>query len=324
MKKVFLVVFLFLVTFIFSPSTSFAQFSSLSQDFNISLDPLMPAPGDTVRVFLSSNEYELNTFKIEWKVDDKTVSSGTGITSINVISPMDRSKNHIVKALITTNGRIVEKTVYVQGRSVAILEQAPTTTVFPGYRGRKTPANEEDLKIVAIPDESFSDLVIFTWDKNYVDGLPEVSGTNNNYFTIPADIFTDFRTVGITLEDLNTRRRVRSYKDIVFGGQNVEFYTFTKNDNPNFHHTSSLFELDKGKLLTSIIAFPFGYNKSILKNPEISWYINGEEVPGYTNKLTLPLKNDNPETSGTADIMVDINPAQSLSQQTIKPFRISY
>ncbi len=325
MKWIFGFVVTILLCGVSVPQSSYAQFTTLSQEFSISLEPLMPLPGEPVKVFISSSSYDLNSFEIVWMIDDKQIAADLGITSVNVTAPFNRSLSHKVSALIKTDSRTIEKTLYVQGRSVAILEQAANTAAFPGYRGRRIPSTEEDLKIVAIPDESFSEYVTYTWDKNYIEGLPDLSGSKRNYFIIPGTIFTDIETVGLTLDDLQTRRKMRSYLDISFNPPSIELYGFTNQNNPDFYHAiGNAYELQKNKVITSILAYPFGYNKSFLKNPELTWSIGGEEITPYTNKLVIPLKNEGSDTTGTAEIIVTTSPSQSLSQETTKSVSVSY
>lgn len=327
MKKVFLFSFflLGLSAIFFSPKTTSAQVFSPSQDVVLTLDPIMPLPGENVRVYLTSNLYDLNSYAITWNVDGKTVESGVGTTSINVEAPFIRKDKHVVEVLIRLDGRTVQKVVQVQGRSVVILEQSDNTTFFPGYRGRKVPSREEDLKIVAIPDESFSPTVDYTWDKNYIAGLPSLSGTGKNSIVIPATIFTDISTLGLEVEDLETRRKMRTYKDISFEAQSIGFYGFTAQNNPNFlHQEIGTYELNKRGAVSSLLAYPFGFNVSLLKKPEINWSLNNELVEQYQNNLIIPLQNEDSETSGTIDLTVEINRSETLSQLSANGIIISY
>lgn len=202
-------VLLLIIVGAFFSSSAFAQglpesqVSGGLQNWNISLNPKTPGPGESVTVHAVSSAFKLERTNITWYVNGVEIASGVGVVS--------------ARFTVGAVGRLVEiravAEVPILGTSEKILTITPAgvellfvadTYVPPFYKGKALPTANSHNKAVAIYNiiDDDGDLVpnsdvLFTWKKGQVLNQQK-SGSGRNVFYYGAQYPQNTDTIEVT------------------------------------------------------------------------------------------------------------------------------
>ncbi len=262
-----------------------------------------PIPGQVVTITAKSYSTDINSAKITWTVNGKTVQSGIGMTSLDVNAPPLGSKLTVAVTAVTNGGASFNNSIVIGSGSVdMILEN--DGYVPPLFLGKIPASYQNSVKVIAVPHIADSSGVeydpktlIYQWKKNNV-AIEDGSGYGKQSIVIPGDIIPRAYAISVTAA-------LRSNAAQAFGVISVDpqspFIKFYRSDalyGPLFNQAI----IDTVRLgsqkETSILAVPFGFNKPVggVGSLSLSWLINGIEHPELSTYESIIIRA--PEGSG--------------------------
>jgi len=198
MRHILIIFFLFLLLLL---PVLFTSAQTSLNDFTINMYPETPAPSSLVTVTIDSIAFDINQASIAWSVDGKQELAGIGERVLKLKAGPSGSKT-IVDVLVNIGGlRLIKRAVIVPA-STDLLWEAIDTYTPPFYKGKALPAQEADIKLVAIPDVISSGTRLkpnefdYEWRKN---GNVESSGFgfNKSYFVFRNNYLNKNEEVGV-------------------------------------------------------------------------------------------------------------------------------
>jgi hypothetical protein len=307
------IIIIFLALFATLPTLSHAQIPSSIDGVQISTDPEIPAPGQTVTVSVESFSTDLNSASIVWLVDGKNYSQGKGKKFIGVVAPPIGKNMSILVAIMTVEGREVKKAITLKSGGVDLIWESDGY-VPPFYKGKALFAYENPVRITAMPHlagvggkELDPNTLVYKWTEND-KAVQDQSGFGKQTILLqegvprPIDIKVEVTT------NTGTEKATASMT-LTPGNPSVSFYEedplygvlYNKAITDNFHLTNQ--EM-------SIRAVPYTFNIGGLS---YLWSINNlERTDLSTNEsITLRTKGD---AEGSSDISLEVKNLQDILQ----------
>ncbi len=179
--------YLLFLTLCFLPAIAFAQ-----AEATLTLSPKNPNPNENVTVTLSSYSFDVNTAKISWIVNGKTISSGEGKKSITLqLGNVGQEIPLRVEALLYDGSSMVQQ-ITITPQTVDLIYESRESYTPPFYEGRSLPAEGSVVRVVAVPTlaENGKKLseqnISYSW---YVNGehIARASGLGKTSIEVPID-----------------------------------------------------------------------------------------------------------------------------------------
>lgn len=327
MKKILVFILLYAFSVGLMSHEALAQSSSID-GVDISMEPNMPSPGQTVTISLQSYAVDIDASSIVWLVNGKNYNHGTGMRSIELTAPKIGGKTTIQAIIKDSGGREIKKGIVMNSGSIDIIWETDGYTP-PFYRGKNPYSYQNKIKLIAIPHISTDGKteinpqnLVYVWRNNgkYITGDTNISSQS---VTISADNLP--RPLDISVEVHTKDQKTSITKGVIIepSKQTSELYEM-----------NSLYGILFNKSLTdnvslknnemNILAIPFGfkYNPSE-KNLLFKWSMNGEEKEDLSRNQSITLKTKG-DTDGSTDINLSIiNPVQIL-QSADTALRVNY
>ncbi len=162
MKKLLLILVLALTTVAHAQSTGLSD-----SDVVLTITPENPAPNETVTAQLQSYSADLDQLPIMWTYDNKTVSSGTGKTSVQVTAGDIGTAKVLTAVIRTDTTTTIQKTVTISPGGLELLWEAADAYTPPFYKGKALPGPEGMIRITAFPENSkLAKSATYAWSRN--------------------------------------------------------------------------------------------------------------------------------------------------------------
>ena len=328
MRFKFLLLYLVVIFTFLGTSLPLKALASSPDDINVTTTPDNPTPNQNVTITLSSYVDDLNSTLISWSIAGKKISSGIGDKSISTNAPALGSQTTITATLSLSDGDLV-KTIMLRPSVMVLLWQANDSYVPPFYKGKAMPSPDSSVKVVALPQIKTGASLIdpknmtYAWQLDYTNDQGS-SGYGKNYFIYTNDYLDDTNNVGVTATTVDQKYSSTGSLDIGTTMPKIEFY---KND-------STLGTLWNQALLDGHQVFgdevmqaaPYFISPKDIRIPFLSfnWYINDEQiaVPLYSKNL-FPIKAQT-GTSGTANLKLEIDSSEKITETASKTISVSF
>lgn len=255
--------------------------------------PANPAPGNDVTVNLVSYSTDLNAASITWIIDGKSLSKGTGQTSIHLTAPQNGKSIQVIASIQTAEGAEIRKTVTVKSVDIDIIWETSGYTP-PLYRGKTPFAYQNEIKFTAVPhflDKNGAPIdpktLIYKWS-NGSDVLGDLSGYGKQSVTIRGSIIP--RTLDINVQVTTTDQTIGGGAAVSINAvaPSLVFYQ----DDPLYGVLYNNSIADKFRLShneVKVTVAPFGFD---VPAPALvyNWSVNNIEQPNLASNRSIVLR----------------------------------
>jgi hypothetical protein len=171
-------------------------------DLTYSITPDAPGPNDPVSISLHSYYLDLSNANIEWMLDGKTMSEGTGLTEVSTVAGAQGTEHDVTAIVTTPDGAGADVTIAIIPTSLDLLYDA-NSYVPPFYMGRAMPSSGTTINIQALPNfvtpegkRLTPDTIVYNWKQ---DGrvLKAFSGKGKSSLSVAASLPHDSTTVSV-------------------------------------------------------------------------------------------------------------------------------
>lgn len=323
MKKRLIPLFFLLLTPIFANAqtdTSEISNSYINGAITISANPTVPQPGDLVTVTLQAPPIDLNKSLITWKLNGKTVSSGTGNISFKFnAGPLGKSDD--INATIETETNTYTQNLSLGSSEVDLLMQGGSY-VPPFFEGRPLWSRQSQLLITAIPhvsgNSSNPSSFTYKWIK---DGtvLGSQSGAGKNTLVISDSVIS--MPIILEVDVYANRDTLVASAQKTFIPSGVSMLVYENNPLYGFmfnRAVSSDFNMEDKEV--TFAAFPLFFNTANRLDPNLTyaWKTSADkdDTPSVTYRA--------PESSGSSAVTTSITNESSILQRTSMKFNIQF
>ncbi len=328
-KFKYLSLYFIIILIVFGTIFLSKAYSATSSSISVNVIPENPSPNEDTTITLSSYADDLDSVLINWLVNGKSVTSGTGKKSFSLKAP-GVGQTSAVTARVSLPAGQVEMKVNIKPTVMVMLYQAKDSYVPPFYRGKALPTPYSEVKIVAMPEirnssgtlTNYKNLT-YSWRKDYTNDA-EASGYGKNYFVYTSDYLDDSNYIEVTASTLDQKSAVASNINIETIQPKILFYKNDKNFGTMFNETIK----DQHKIEDKeiLVAIPYFISPKELTNPRLvwNWFINGEQVAvqGF-RKNFMPLQVQS-GVSGTSNLKLEIENQDKIFQKANKEIKLEF
>ena len=298
-----------------------AQIPEIKQQVNISVSPQVPKPGDDVTISVEAYGLDLNSTDIQWLINGKEIQRGSGNKTFK-FNVGNSGESRVILNIYPKDQPIISKGFIFNPSNVDLLWQAETYTP-PFYKGKALYSSESSITAVAIPNFVDGNTrikdsdVVYKWSVDReVQG--DYSGYGKNYFKYTGDIISLDKDLAVEAYPSGQENRKGTGETNLSAKKAfVLFYE----DNPTSGIMFNYSLTDKISLgsrnESKVAVFPYNFS-AVSKDSGLgyTWYINSEkvEIPDSVNSVTIKRNADN--NADYADVMVDVEQAQHITQST--------
>ena len=304
---------------LFQISITNAQIPGSLDGVDIKSEPKNPYPKQNVEIRVESFNTDLNSASIVWLINGKNFKRGTGITSINITAPPLGQTTKVVVAILTVEGKEVEKIITVSSGDVDLVWESDGYKP-PLYKGKSLFAYQNQLKVTAIPhiaknkngDEIPPNTLVYKWKEND-KVVQDQSGFGKQSLLIKSDLpKSSFIEVEVTTKDGSSK--AQSSINLVPSDPSITFYE----EDPLYGIMYNKALKDRVVLSNkeiNLLASPYSFSLGNFKNSPLKyiWSINSIEQPDLSNNQSITLRTKD-ETEGNSLITLDIKNQNDILQ----------
>lgn len=284
---------------IFSLALFFAPLTTFGQAVDLNVTPQNPSPGEKVFVNLSGYGTELSTASISWKLNDKIISEGIGMSSVDFV--MADAEETVSATVTPLGGSSFTRSRTIRGASVTMLYEVLDGYAPPLYKGKVMPVFESRLRAVVIPDTNFSD-INYSWEKEYIS-QPGSSGQGRSHFDFANSVLETSNNIGVNVTSSSRGLNAREVLTVTPGAPQVLFYEEVGGLGTNFAKA-----IKSGAEVRS--PFTVSFEPYFMSVPtvseeliELNWLVDGQTIPSGRDFNTLKIERSG---TGKSSIGVDI------------------
>lgn len=308
-----------------------AQIGNLPQtEIDVQMSPENPAPNSTLNVSVNSYAANIDTSKITWKIDGKTMKSGTGekIFSFHV---GDINTTTVLDIIIeTTAGETIEKTYNIKPTSVDLLWESEGF-VPPFYKGKSLFSYQNKITIIAIPhitdangQEINTGNLVYKWTKDG-SAITSASGFGKNSFSFIPSIISRPFTIEVNVSTADSDGV--GYANIYLAPSDpiVLFYRKDPLYGIGFQKAlSGSVGIGSSREITTIgLPMFFGTTNANSADLVYKWYINSTPINSSPTQSTQVFRQ-NGDTAGTSNISLSIENDNKILQYASNNFNITF
>ncbi len=327
-QKCFLSIITFSILFFGSTSLLFIPKEVFAEDINsisVQVTPENPKDNEVVTITTSSINFDLDGADFVWKINDITQKNGRGIKSFSFKTGSLGSVTVVTLNIVSSDrASVFERFITIKASSVDLIFESPDSYTPPFYKGKKLPAQESLIKIVAIPNApGFGKTIngkdfIYSWKRNGKN-ITSVSGFGKQSYTFNMDYMN-----GDEIVEVSVRTSDGSYSGVgktTIKAVNPIIKFYEKNQN-QINLSKSLRENTLIKNPTTIASIPYFISAKtrIDKNISYDWKINNEFFTGDNNKSEITI---GAEKEGQITLDLSIEHATKFFQETAKRLKIN-
>lgn len=302
----------------------------VSPRLEISASTNSPAPGQTVTLTVRSYNEDLDSATIIWSVDGKEVRREVGGTTINTKAPaLGKQSNVTVTAIIPGGGQISGTFSLSSGSIDLIIES--DGYVPPFFPGKIAPSFQNNVKIIAVPHlanaagvEYDPKSLVYEWQRNNM-AIEGQSGFGKRSVTIEGSIVPRPYNISVTIRSRDGSASATGFITVDLQSPTLAFYVDDPLYGPLFNKSVGN-QLNLGKEReSSVIAIPFGFNKSQngAGNLSFEWTVNNVPRPDLISNQTIVLRGPE-DSAGTSRIGLTVKNNLDILQGAIGGFIVSF
>ncbi len=287
-------------------------------DIDASVSPENPGSFQRVTVTLDSNLVDIRRYVENWYVDGKPALRGYGKLTLTTTTKGYGQPTNIQVTIELPTGNVT-KNITLTPEDISTMWEAVDSYVPPFYPGKKLPAREGIVRIVAIPNFLSNNRpvnpseLVYNWKRNS-SIMTGGSGYGLQSVLIKNNKLRPSELIEVTAGTLDSSSQATTATTLSFYDPKILFYGLnpdTGNPKP-FSETTAFFDTPS----KTVIAEPyfFSINSPNLQPLKFKWSMNNQDVPipDIRNKQLITLKN--PGGSGTALLGLSISSAGSYFQ----------
>lgn len=293
-------------------------------DFDFEIDPENPQAFEDVTIKVDSSLVDTNRYLILWSVDGKEVKRGIGERRI-VVRMKDYGQVVRVSMSIKLIDSVVTKDVYFAPQDTTLTWEAVDSYVPPFYPGKKLPARESILRIVALPNFNATSTknAVYIWTRNG-SVVTNAGGYGKDSLLIKHNRIRATETIGVDTSDVSGD--IRSTKEISIGFFEPKILFYQRNSLTGITNpfSKNIFSLKGDKM--DLIAQPFFFSLVNHQLPTLrfKWTMNDLPIslpdPKTPNILTL----ENPGGNGAATFGLSLENTQADFQNAAAQLRVQF
>lgn len=310
-----------------SPRITLAQSASI-EPVSIDISPSQPEAGQDVRIYLDSSITDLNRATITWYRDGKTISTGTGITSTNIIAPNSGQSTTIIATIKTFEGRDIRKVITVTPTTIDLVWETNGYTP-PLYNGRAAYVLGNTVTITAIPHffDATNKMIdpanlIYIWKKGD-KVLQKDSGFGKNSVTVESGVIDE--DLEIEVQVTNKSSTISGRAGLAISPQTTKLRFYEDNDvyGLALSKQATVYKLVKPDV--RITAVPYYFSKPDLNNGRVNfaWSINGSEATELSGDTSINLAKDE-GSEGNAEISLTANNINHIFERAERSFNVFF
>lgn len=318
--------------FISAPVDLSAQAIGLSQEqVQLDIRPAITQPNQPVEISLTSNHTDLHRARVSLYQDGVLVEQGIGQTRFVVTAPPVGKRMELELVTETINRGIVRTPVTLAPAQVDLLYEAVNSHVPVLYQGKKLPAHEGGVRVVAMPylvDELGRTLdpesLIYSW---YIDEIPreDLSGFGQRSIVFAGSAY--YRTESVAVE-------VRSVDGALVAQRTIEIPAF--DPVVRFYEEHPLWGTDLSKALVAEEPLLLGVPEMTVRSVpyfvsdsqsvglvDYQWQMNGQTMTTFGDRNIINLRA--PESGeGQAQIDLEVTHTDKLLQIARSVFTVVF
>jgi hypothetical protein len=308
-----------------------AQIGNLPQtEIEVQLLPENPKPNSTVSVFVNSYAANIDTSKITWKIDGKTIKSGTGDKTFSFKVGNTNTTTTLDIVIETTTGETIEKTYNIKPTSVDLLWESEGF-VPPFYKGKSLFSYQNKITITAIPhitdtngQEISANNMVYNWTKDG-SALTGSSGFGKNSFSFVPSIISRPFTIEVNVSTMDSDGVGYASIDLAPSDPIVLFYRKDPLYGIGFQKAllGSVGIGSSREITTVGIPMFFGTTNANSADLVYKWYINGTSINSSPTQSTQVFRQ-NGDTVGTSNISLSIENDNKILQYATNNFIIMF
>lgn len=293
-------------------------------DFDFEIDPENPQAFEDVTIKVDSSLVDTNRYLILWSVDGKEVKRGIGERSI-VVRMKDYGQVVRVSMSIKLIDSVVTKDIYFAPQDTTLTWEAVDSYVPPFYPGKKLPARESILRIVALPNFNATSTknAVYIWTRNG-SVVNNAGGYGKDSLLIKHNRIRSVETIGVDTSDISGD--IRSTKEISIGFFEPKILFYQRNSTTGITNplSQNIFSL-KGASM-DLIAQPFFFSlvNHQLPTLKFSWTMNDLPISLPDPKTPQILTLENPGGNGAATFGLSIENTQADFQKAAAQLRVQF
>lgn len=326
--KIKAILFLFLLLGVFCfPSFSNAEMEIEIQEGEItySLSPKNPEPYGDVTIDLSSYATDLTKAYFTWKINNKTVSYGTGKTSYTTkAGGPDTAIMINVDITPAGSSSSISKKIAIFTSEIEVMWESVNGYTPPFYKGKSLPTKGSTMKIVAIPNtktvRSGIGSISYTW-KRADSVVSSASGYNKNYYMFNDSMFEDDNNITVIASSVSGNYSAEKTITVPTYNPKIVFYKRSLADGILYNYALNN-ETNMKESEMTILAEPyFMTTKDTPDEFNYKWQINGNivDTPEKNNEMTVRPAS----RGGYATISLTIKNLSKLFQEATNKLKIN-
>lgn len=319
MKNSFLFILLFIFCF-FTVNAVSAQISGSIDGLDLSISSNNPVPGQDLNIIARSYVLDINTARITWSIDGKTVQTGLGKTTYTIKAPSLGKKTRVIVTATSQDGISVQGNIVIGSGYIDLVTETDGY-VPPFFKGKTFPIFQNELKIIAIPhladskgNEYDPKTLNYQWKRNN-QALESQSGYGKQSITLTGSLIPRPYDISVTAWPREASSQAEGFIQIVESEPSISFYKVDPLYGTLFNKTiGNLVNIGSQKE-TTVVAVPYGFNKKSDTEDGITWLwqINGNIRPELNFKESIVIRA--PENSiGNTDIKLEIQNTDRILQ----------
>jgi hypothetical protein len=293
-------------------------------DFDFEVNPENPQPFEDVDIKVDSSLVDTNRYLILWSVDGKEVKRGIGERRITVRM---KDYNQIIRVTMSIKliDSVVTKDFYFAPQDTTLTWEAVDSYVPPFYPGKKLPARESILRVIALPNFNASSTknAVYIWKRNS-SVVENAGGYGKDSILIKHNRIR--AAENIEVETSNVSGDIRSTKNISIGFFEPKILFYQRNTTTGITSPFSKNIFSFAGKTTDLIAQPFFFSliNQQLNTLSFNWTMNDLPLKLPDPKKPHILTLENPGGKGNSSFGLNISNNQSSFQNAKAQFRIQY
>ncbi|MEI6296756.1 MAG: hypothetical protein WCO84_03875 [bacterium] len=299
---------------------------TIGGNLSIELEPKNPGSMTFVKATAVSFEAELGSATISWYLNGKLEREGVGQNNFTFQTDKP-GQISIIKTVIKTDKKQIEKTILINPADVDIVWEANTYTT-PFYKGKALASPSSTIKITAIPSiisnqgTALSPAnLTYKWKYNYENLLSGIGKQNAEIKT--GSPFTD-NVISVVVSDNTGSIVAEKTIKIRPENPNIVFYEDKSIEGTNYNMAlDNTYNLSEKESTVRAEPYFFSYPKSATENNLLfSWALNSNGIaPNDGSPKIITLRNETGKNI-TSELSLSIENTMQVFQSAINKLTI--
>ncbi len=306
-------------------------FAVLNDTVTLEINPRIVEPRSKAIFSLNSSTIDINRVQSSVSVNNVLVKQAIGLKQFTILTPRVGESVEVQLVIRTINQGTIEKKVTIRPAQVDLLYEAVDAHVPIGYKGKKLPAHQQEVMVMALPyfiDANSKQIdhtsLIYRWDVNG-QVQRDQSGYGKNIFLFSGPSFYRLQEVSVQVEnvqgDLVAQRKI----DIPAYPTAIRFYPehpLSGIDMSRAITSQQVYDLEVPELAVHAVPFYFS-NPDSLEQVQYEWTMNGSPLSTFGDRNIVNLRAPEGE-SGWANVRLQVKHVKKLFQNAEANFNVLF